>query len=219
MIISFRRSAKPSQPLSQCQKPAGWFGRLVLWRMNRSHSALTDWGLERVAIGPNDRILDVGCGGGRTIGKLLARAPQGRVDGIDHSTLAVEASRRANRRAIERGQSEIRQGSVSSLPYGSGAFDLVTAVESHFWWPKPAEDLREVWRVLKAGGQVLLIAEFYNGGRHARYARRLSDLTSIAALTPVEHRELLSGAGFGEIRIHEELRRGWICAIGRKPGT
>jgi ubiquinone/menaquinone biosynthesis C-methylase UbiE len=186
--------------------------------MNRTHSALTDWGLAQVTIGPNDRILDVGCGGGRTIAKLLDRAPGGRVEGIDHSALAVEASRRANRRAVEQGRAEVAQGSVSALPYADGAFDLVTAVETHFWWPKPADDMREVWRVLKPGGQVLVIAEFYDGGRHASYARRLSELTAIAALTPAEHRELLAGAGFESIRIQEDPRRGWICVIGQKPG-
>jgi len=53
--------------LSQFQKPTGWLGRLNLWHMNRRHSKLTDWGLEQNSIGNRDTILDVGCGGGRTV--------------------------------------------------------------------------------------------------------------------------------------------------------
>jgi len=40
-----------SRPVSQFNKPTGWLGRYMLWRMNAHHSKLTDWGLEHVAIG------------------------------------------------------------------------------------------------------------------------------------------------------------------------
>ena len=78
-----------TKPVSQCSKPTGWLGRLTLWRMNASHSKLTDWGLEHVAIANRDSILDVGCGGGRTVNKLAALATQGKVYG---STIRRKAS-------------------------------------------------------------------------------------------------------------------------------
>lgn len=42
-------------------------------------------------------------------------------------------------------------------------FDLVTAVETHFWWPNLQADMREIFRVLKAGGKLIVIAEVYKG--------------------------------------------------------
>jgi SAM-dependent methyltransferase len=69
--------------LRQVRKPSRWLGRPFLWMMNLSHSRLTDWVLQHVRIENNFRILDVGCGGGRTIEKLAAHAPQGKVDGVD----------------------------------------------------------------------------------------------------------------------------------------
>ncbi len=64
--------------LRQVRKPDRWVGRFFLWIMNSSHSALTDWGLQHVAIGKSFTILDVGCGGwGRTIEKLAALAAGG----------------------------------------------------------------------------------------------------------------------------------------------
>jgi hypothetical protein len=53
--------------LHQARKPTRWLGQVFLWGMNQSHSALTDWGLGHVRIEKGFHILDVGCGGGRTI--------------------------------------------------------------------------------------------------------------------------------------------------------
>lgn len=58
----------------QCRKPSGPLGRAYLWAMNRSHSSLTDWGLQYVPLREDDVILDVGCGGGRTVEKLAKAA-------------------------------------------------------------------------------------------------------------------------------------------------
>src|SRR5205085_3526601 len=102
--------------IAQCRKPSGLFGRLVLWDMNRHHSKLTDWGLSHVSIKPNDTILDVGCGGGRTINKLAPMASGGKVYGIDYSGDSVAAARRINARLIDIGRADIQQGSVSHLP-------------------------------------------------------------------------------------------------------
>jgi ubiquinone/menaquinone biosynthesis C-methylase UbiE len=138
--------------LDQCRKPTGWRGRFILWKMNREHSNLTDWGLSHVSIGTCDTILDIGCGGGRTVSKLAARATQGRVYGIDYSPDSIATSIKKNAQGIVAGRVSIQQGSVSKLPFPDGTFDLITAVETHFFWPDLPSDMREVFRVLKPGG-------------------------------------------------------------------
>src|SRR2546430_629512 len=144
--------------IAQCRKPSGLFGRFVLWDMNRHHSKLTDWGLSHVAIKETDRILDVGCGGGRTINKLAAMASAGKVQGIDYSEDSAAAARRANARLIDIGRVEIQHGSVSQLPFANDEFDLVTAIETHLFWPDLPGDFREIFRVLKSGGALLIVA-------------------------------------------------------------
>lgn len=208
------RARKP-RLIGQCRKPSGWFGRLLLWTMNRGHSRLTDWGLRYVTVGSHDVILDVGCGGGRTVGKLAAMATEGRVLGIDHSAASVATSRRTNREWIERGRVQITEASASALPFADGTFDLVIAVESHFWWPDLPLGAREVFRVLKSVGCFAIIAEFYNGGKHAGRAERLARMTGMAALTVDEHRAILEQAGFTHVEVFEDSARGWICATGR----
>ena len=87
----------------QFAKPRGWVGRWILRRMNRSHSTVTDWGLSHVEIPQRGRILDVGCGGGRTIGKLAARSERARVYGLDHSAESVALASKLNSALIEAG--------------------------------------------------------------------------------------------------------------------
>jgi hypothetical protein len=69
--------------LNQARKPTRWIGRFYLWTMNMSHSSVTDWGLKHVLIEKRFTILDVGCGGGRTIQKIAAIATEGMLYGIE----------------------------------------------------------------------------------------------------------------------------------------
>lgn len=203
--------------MSQFQKPTGWRGRLILWRMNRHHSQLTDWGLTHVTISPRDTILDLGCGGGRTVQKLAAAACDGAVYGVDYSDASVAASCRTNRDAIAAGRVTIVPASVSQLPFPDAMFDVVTAIETHFWWSDLPGGMREAFRVLKRGGRMLLVAEIYNGGRHAGHIDAVSQWSGMMILDVAEHRALFTSAGFTNVKVAEELARGWICVVGSKP--
>jgi ubiquinone/menaquinone biosynthesis C-methylase UbiE len=206
-------------PVTQCQKPTGWLGRFTLWRMNASHSKLTDWGLSHISIEPHCTILDVGCGGGRTVSKLAALATQGKVYGIDFSADSVAFSQKTNAQSIRAGRVEIRQGSVSQLPFADGMFDLITAVETHFWWPNLPADMREVFRVQKPGGTLIVIAEVYKGANAmaSRLAEKYGSRTGMTLLSVDEHRELFATAGYSNVQIDAQPDKGWICCTGTKP--
>ena len=199
------------------RKPAGWPGKLSLWLMNSRHSAVTDWGLAHVQIAPAFTILDVGCGGGRTIDKLAAAAGTGRVSGIDISSQSVAVARKTNARWIAAGRVDIQQAAVSKLPFTDAQFDLVTAVETHYYWPDPVADMREILRVLRPGGRLCLIAEVYKGESLDTLLVPAMKLLRARYLTVDQHRELLAAAGFTEIAIDTERGKGWICAVGKKP--
>jgi ubiquinone/menaquinone biosynthesis C-methylase UbiE len=186
--------------------------------MNSRHSKVTDWGLSQVSIGKQDIILDVGCGGGRTVSKLAAIANQGKVYGIDHSTESVAIAMRTNKRWIDIARVEIREASVSRLPFSDGAFDVITAVETHFWWSALSTDLREVLRVLKPSGRLIIIAEVYKGAATftSKAVERYSEKTGMALLSVEEHRELFTDGGYSDVQVVTEPSKGWICCIGSK---
>jgi ubiquinone/menaquinone biosynthesis C-methylase UbiE len=186
--------------------------------MNSRHSGVTDWGLSHIAIANDDTVLDVGCGGGRTVGKLAAMATQGKVYGVDFSRESVAVATRTNSQSIAFGRVEIRHGSVSQLPFSDDMFDVITAVETHFWWPDIPGDLREVLRVLKPDGKLIVIAEIYKGAatKTAKLAEKYLPVSGLKLLTVNEHRDLFANAGYSDIEVIEESRKGWICGIGRK---
>ena len=182
----------------QCRKPSWLPGRVVAMGMNLSHRRLSAWGLSHLQIGQKFTILDVGCGGGQTI-KQLATA------------------RRTNAALIETGRVDVRLGSVSALPFDANTFDVVTAMETHYYWPDLVADFREVQRVLKPGGTFAIVAETHRGTRMDWLYRPAMRLLRATYLTAAEHRELLTQAGYTNVETVEERSTGWLCAIGKKP--
>ena len=201
----------------QVRKPSGPFGRRVVRAMNLSHAAMTDWGLEQITVAKNAVILDVGCGGGRTVQKLAALAPEGRVIGLDYSAASVAVARDTNAEEVKNGRVEIEQGSVATLPFPDRTFDIVTAVETHYYWPDLAANAREILRVLKPGGAFALIAETYRGGPFRLLYGIVMPLLGAAFLSDAEHRDLLTQARFTEVATRHVPGKNWICAVDRRP--
>jgi SAM-dependent methyltransferase len=105
------------------------------------------------------------------------------------------------------------------LPFPDGPFDLVTAVETHIWWPDLPGGMREIFRVLKPGGRLIIIAEVYRGANTmaSRLAEKYAGRTGMTLLSAEEHRRLFANAGYSDVQIIEEDGKGWICGLGRKP--
>lgn len=203
--------------LLQARKPDKWFGRIFARAMNKSHHAMTAWGLGNVPVESGYNILDVGCGGGRTIEILAAITGTGVIYGIDYAEGSVAVARVHNASLIEAGRVVIQKASVSQLPFPDNTFDLVTAIETQYYWPDLKGDMREILRVLKPAGRLVVIAEMYKGGKYDRLKWPVMWLLRSSHLSVNDHRELFSSAGYGSAQIFEETNKGWICATATKP--
>jgi ubiquinone/menaquinone biosynthesis C-methylase UbiE len=203
----------------QVRKPRGWLGRRVVHAMNLGHSAMTTWGLRQIVPTKDAAILDIGCGGGSTVRKLAAMVPEGRVVGLDYSEASVAVSRATNAREIEAGRVQIELGSVAVLPFADNTFDLVTAIETHYYWPDLPANVGEVYRVLKPGGTFAIIAETYRGGPFRLLYGMVMPLLRAAFLSDEEHRELLIKAGFAAVETKHVPGKNWIVAKGDRPAV
>jgi len=77
------------QLFTNCACPQGRMGRAMLKFMNLCHAPLTNWGLKLVDIQDGWTMLDIGCGGGATLQRLLKRSQDAKVYGIDISEETV----------------------------------------------------------------------------------------------------------------------------------
>jgi len=203
--------------LLQARKPDRWFGRIFARAMNKGHDRMTNWGLDHLRIEDRFTVLDVGCGGGRTIEKLAHLAQGGVVYGVDYADGSVAESREHNAELIHAGRVVIQKASVSQLPFPPNTFDLVTAIETQYYWPDLAGDMREVLRVLKPAGKLVVIAETYKDGKYDWLKWPVMWLLRSSHLSVSDHRQLFATAGYVNTEVFEERNKGWICALGTKP--
>ena len=199
----------------QFRKPTGWLAGLAGLGMNRGHEKVWRWGLEHIAIQPDAVVLDVGCGGGGAVKILAQAASRGKVYGVDYSEDVLPTARQVNRALVKQGRVEIKQGSVSDLPFPDGTFDLATAFETTMFWPSLVDDLREVRRVLKPGGILLIANEAYADARFEERNAKWSRLANFQLQTPEETHQCLVEAGYAQVEIDTMPDKNWIAVIAQ----
>jgi ubiquinone/menaquinone biosynthesis C-methylase UbiE len=132
----------------------------------------------------------------------------GVIYGIDYAEGSVVVARNHNASLIESGHVIIQKASVSQLPFADNTFDLVTAIETQYYWPDLNDDMREILRVLKPAGRLVVIAEMYKGGRYYWVKWQVMWLLRSSQLSVSDHRELFSSTGYGDAEIFEENNKG-----------
>jgi SAM-dependent methyltransferase len=192
-----------SKIFSNTRKPEGFFGKMMVNGMNGGgHAQMANWALSSVQIKENGQILDIGCGGGANIARLLQRAPKSVVQGIDYSPVSVAKSSKVNAKAIAEGRCKVQEASVVKLPFSENTFDLVTAFETIYFWRDIEHCFDEVKRVLKPGGQFVIVNE--SDGSGPMDAKWESLIEGMHTYKPEEIRLHLSNAGFKAIDIRKD---------------
>lgn len=205
-----------SQRLNQCKKPSGEQGKQIADEMNESHFALTSWGMSKISIAPDSIILDVGCGGGRTIHRMAAIASAGKVFGIDYSPDCVAWSSAYNAELIKEGQVKILQAAVNEIPFQENYFDIVSAVETVYFWPALAESFKEIKRVLKPAGKFVIINEVYKCEIFRERNEAYTAAGDMQIFAPEELKKWLEDLQFSNVTIEVVEANNWLCCIGEK---
>jgi ubiquinone/menaquinone biosynthesis C-methylase UbiE len=202
--------------MDQFRRPTGRRGRFVAALMNRRHEPLTLWGLTHVKIKPNYVILDVGCGGGKTVSRLAQRAPLGKVFGIDYSADMVEYSKKVNNKLIAEDRVEIVEGSVEKMGFSDCFFDLVTTIETYYFWPSFYDALQEIRRVLKPDGKLLMVNEMVKDGVYEIKHAKMIKQTHVHLLPLEEIRAIMQTVGFVDVQIFTKAESPWNAILAQK---
>lgn len=195
--------------------PTGDYGKTMLLDMNNHHYEVTTWGLSHWEVKKSDTVLDIGCGGGRTI-QTLSNQTEQTIFGVDYSQTALDCCAEFNKSLIESGRLELTNASVEKLPFNNNNFNKIVTVESFYFWPNPVQNLKEVLRVLKPGGTFLLIADIYGDAKLTD--SEIENVQKYNLFNPkrLEFVDLFMQAGFADVSIHTKQDTNWICVEGKK---
>lgn len=196
-------------------RPEGEAGRNMLERMNSgAHEALAEWGLSNLKTNGNEEIIEIGCGGGANIARLLKKCPHGTVMGVDYSEVSVEVSSAYNEKNIEEGRANVQCENVLSLSFDDESFDLATAFETIYFWPDIQNAFKQVYRVLKKGGRFFICNEADGDDPKAYEWEKNSEGLKIYKIDEIK--SLLLNAGFSNIVIDRKQENAWICFTAEK---
>lgn len=203
--------------MDQFKCPKGKDGLTIAKLMNNRHSALTEWGLKKTEIKPNFTVLDVGCGGGETLKKLAQKTPQGRIYGIDHSKDMVNFSKQVNEEAVTKEHVVVVEGSVDEMKFSDDFFDLVTGIETYYFWPNLLEAFQEIKRVLKPKGKLVLISEMIKDGSFEIKNAKLIKQTHVKLVRLKKLQKMLKEQGFVDVKVFRKKNSAWNVVIAQKP--
>ncbi|SFE29252.1 Methyltransferase domain-containing protein [Streptomyces mirabilis] len=131
-----------------------------------------------------DRVLDAGCGTGRALPPLRAAVgPSGVVVAADLTPAMLAAAVRAGRHR----DGQLLLADVTALPLRTESLDAVLGAGLIAHLPNPAENLRELARVVRPGGTLALFHPIGRAALAARQGRRITpdDLRAEANLRPL----------------------------------
>ena len=194
-------------------KPEGIGGKIMVNMMNAGHSSMAEWGFTHIEIRNDYRCLDIGCGGGANVKKLLVKTPYGKVIGIDYSEVSVIKSSKINKAEIENKHCEILQGNVMKLPFRKETFDIITAFETIYFWPDINEAFKQVYRVLKVRGTFMICNE--SNGENSKEEKWTKIIQGMKIYNSEQIKKSLEDAGFTDIKIHKN-KKGWLCVVCKK---
>lgn len=106
--------------------------------------------LEELAIRPPGRLLDLGCGTGLLTHRLRAELHAATIVGCDYSAGMLRQARARSPRGL------FTHGDAQRLPFADANFDTVVSTEAFHWFPDQPAALREIRRILKPGGRLLV---------------------------------------------------------------
>jgi len=189
--------AKSETIARQSAHPRGWLGHIVARVMALDTAAVNRRVLRALEPKPGERVCELGCGHGRALRRVARAVAPGEAVGVDPSSVMRSVASRHLRRDIAAGRARVVAGDSRGIPEPDGCFDKLWSVHTLYFWSDLDAGLREVRRVLRPGGVVLL-------------AFHSSENAAIAAKLPASVYALRSGnavadaarrAGFSDVSV------------------
>lgn len=146
----------PNWLISQLGRPRGLFGRFLARLLNRANMAMNLHMVGALDLAPGAEVLEVGFGGGVALALLLGHDPTLRITGIDLAPDMIELARRRFAAELRSGRLQLTQGVAEQLPFPTSHFDAACTANCVYFWSDLDAGLRELARVLRPGGALVI---------------------------------------------------------------
>ena len=165
--------------------------------------------MRRLPMTPTSRVLDVGCGTGELLRRLRAKYPDAVLAGLDPvpEMLAVASDKLS-------GHEDLRVGYADSLPWPGASFDVVVSCNMFHYITHPLEALREMARVIRPGGALVLTdwCDDYIACRLCNFYLRVTNRAFYKTYRQADCLALLRAAGFRDIAF-ERYKISWLWGL------
>ena len=163
--------------------------------MERGHRPTGEQAIDRMGLGPDSRVLDLGCGSGWASRLMATLAPGGKVIGIDVSDAMIELARNSSG---DYPNLDFRIASAENLPFEDAEFTHAFSMESIYYYGDMLRALKEIRRVLTSGGLFVTVVDLYKENKPShQWVQQLN--VSVQLLSTAEYHDLFEQAGFMDI--------------------
>jgi arsenite methyltransferase len=187
------------------RRPKGEVG-VAHYRNPKDHEASFEAALHLLDLSPNDRLLELGFGGGQLLELALNTVKT--AAGIDHSAEMLALASERNVRAIVARRLQLVYGDVHDLPWDEGEFTRAASVNSFFFVERPLDCLREVRRVLMPGGVFVIVTVTEDAAGESNPWG-----PALQTYTPDRFSAMLRDTGFADVVIREQNSQQQVRAV------
>jgi SAM-dependent methyltransferase len=114
------------------------------------------WAVETLAVMPDERLLEVGCGHGVAVSLICEQLTSGTITAIDRSPAMIERAAERNREQVDSGKAVFYAAALDRADLGDERFDKVFAFNVSLFWKHPAHALAAVRKLLAPMGTLYL---------------------------------------------------------------
>jgi SAM-dependent methyltransferase len=199
---------------AQVRRPSGLFGRHVVARvLNRGNASMNVLTAKLLALAADDRVLEVGFGGGDLIARMIPVVTHGRIVGVDFSPAMTALCERRFSTMVRAGRVALHCANVDALPCASEELTKACMVNTIYFWPDPVAALVEIRRTLRPGGRVVVTFNPAAVASKLPYTQH-----GFTHYEPDQVRALLHEAGFreGELVAGQNRLGEFFCATAVK---
>ncbi|WP_233494598.1 class I SAM-dependent methyltransferase [Exiguobacterium sp. RIT594] len=195
----------------QYAHPTGRFGTYIGEKMVRQHQPETEWTIELLTVQKDDSILELGCGAGYAIERLVHQTDAKQITGIDSSSAMLRSVQKRNKEAIQSKRVHVLYGDLNKLAFQSEQFDKVFTIHTLYFWENISGTLAALYHALKPGGHFVIT--FCDGKNDVIWAG-VRDLVQ-DELLPAARKHGFSDISFIEGPVSRQFRN--VAVRGHKP--